>query len=166
MARKTNIERRMNTEIKNVIPEKIHLFSINIFKANLETSEAFLENPQKSDSFAFEFGHNIAQNYEMGRSRYRLFFILDAVDNQQQPVGLKVEYGIEFHFEIENYQRVVKKLDNNDLQIDVDLAATLLAMAYSTARGIIFERTRGTFFDGVILPTIDPYLALKEGNKD
>jgi len=156
----------MSTEVRTVIPEKIHLFSINIFKANLETSEAYLENPQKSDSFAFELGHNIAQNYELGRSRYRLFFILDAVDDQQQAVGLKVEYGIEFHFEVENYQHLVKKLGNDELEIDIDLAATLLGLAYSTARGIIFERTRGTFFDGVILPTIDPYQALKEGNKD
>lgn len=31
------------------------------------------------------------------------------------------------------------------------MGATLLGIAFSTARGIIFERTRGTFFDGVNL---------------
>lgn len=48
------------------------------------------------------------------------------------------------------------------MQIDAALGATLLGTAYSTARGIIFERTRGTYFDGVILPVIDPFKVLLE----
>ena len=40
-------------------------------------------------------------------------------------------------------------------------AAVLLGIAFSAARGIIFERTLGTFFDGVILPVVDPFKVLK-----
>lgn len=45
------------------------------------------------------------------------------------------------------------------------MGATLLGIAFSTARGIIFERTRGTFFDGVILPVVDPFKVLEEKYK-
>jgi hypothetical protein len=31
-----------------------------------------------------------------------------------------------------------------------------MGIAFSTARGIVFDRTQGTFFGGVILPVIDP----------
>lgn len=154
----------MSTKATNIVPEKINLFSINIFKANLETSDAYLDNPEKSSSFEFNLGHHIAQNYDQNRSRYRLFFLLNALNASGESLGVKVEYGIEFHFEIDNYRDFVKK-SKDDLQIEINLAATLLGLAYSTARGIIFERTRGTFFDGVVLPVIDPYKALMEKKK-
>lgn len=155
----------MSDKKANVVPDKIHLVSINIFKANLETSEEYLESPQKSSSFEFNIGHEIAHNYGENRSRYRLFFLLNALDTEGAPLGVEVEYGIEFHFEVDNFKELTKKTKDGQLQIHLDLAATLFGMAYSTARGIVFERTRGTFFDGVILPVIDPYKALLEEGK-
>ncbi|GJM32391.1 MAG: hypothetical protein DHS20C18_13920 [Saprospiraceae bacterium] len=147
-----------------VVPEKIHLISMNIFKANLETSDEFLDNPQKPEpaAFAFAYANNIAHNFDLGRSRYRLFFTLTAQGAEQNPLGVKVEYGIEFHFLVDNFKDFVKEGKNKEVQIEISLAATLFGMAYSTARGIVFERTRGTFFAGVILPVIDPYEALKK----
>lgn len=150
----------MSGKQAKVIPDKIHLVSINIFKANLETTDEYLESPQKSASFEFNIGHKIAHNYDEDRSRYRLFFLLNALDADGDPLGVEVEYGIEFHFQVDNLKDLTKKIEEGQLQVSLDLAATLFAMAYSTARGIVFERTRGTFFDGVILPVINPYEAL------
>lgn len=151
----------MSKENSNIIPEKIRLSSINIFKANLETTDAYLDNPQQSSSIEFNLAHSIAHNYNQNRSRFRLFFLLNALDKQGNPLGAKVEYGIEFHFEVENFKDHVKKI-KNAMEIDIHLAATLFTLSYSTARGIIFERTRGTFFNGAILPVIDPYKGLVE----
>lgn len=147
-----------------VVPEKIHLAGMNIFKANLETTDEYLENPDREASFKFGLTRNIAHNYEQGRSRFRLYFSLEAQDKEEKPLGAKIEYGIEFHFLVDNFQDFVKKSKDKDeeIKIDISIAATLFGMAYSTARGIIFERTRGTFFHGVILPVIDPYKALME----
>jgi len=47
-------------------------------------------------------------------------------------------------------------VQNGNPVIDGQLVATVMGILYSTARGIILERTRGTFFDGVILPVISP----------
>lgn len=148
-----------------VVPEKIHLVTMNIFKANLETTDDYLENPHKDASFKFGFTRNIAHNLEQGRSRFRLFFSLEAQDQEEKPLGARIEYGIEFHFLVDNFQDFIRSSKKEEVEIDASLAATLLGMAYSTARGIVFERTRGTFFDGVILPVIDPYRALVEEGK-
>lgn len=142
-------------------PEKIHIVSINIFKANLDTAEAYLDHPVKPVSFSFDFGKEIAHIFEEGHSRLRLYFHLAALGKEGEKLGVEVEYGIEFHFRVENFQDFVQEKKGN-IQMDAGFVATLLGMAFSTARGIVFERTRGTFFEGIVLPVIDPYKALLE----
>lgn len=103
----------------------------------------------------------IAQDLDSGQFRYRLFFQFQAQNEEGTNLGLNLDYGIEFHFQVENVHDFLKE-DEDSIQMDATLGATLMGMAYSTARGIIFERTRGTFFDGVIIPVVDPYQALLE----
>jgi hypothetical protein len=152
---------------KNAIinPERIHLITVNIIKAHLDTSETFLENPRKIEAFEFGVARDIAHNFQEGRSRYRLFFTLNALDPNETPLGVEIEYGIEFHFYVENFKDFTRQSEEGVMQVDAALGATLLGMAYSTARGIVFERTRGTFFEGVILPVIDPFELLMEKGK-
>ncbi len=156
----------MSKQKVKIIPEKIHLVSVNIIKANLETSDDFLDSPKKIEAFEFGIANEVANNFEEGRSRFRLYFTLDARDKNENPLGVKVEYGIEFHFLVENFQDFIHESKEAGTQVDIILGATLFGMAYSTARGIIFERTRGTFFDGVVLPVIDPIKFLLEKDKE
>lgn len=142
-------------------PEKIHIVSINIFKAQLNTSDAYLDQPQRPEGLSFGFEKKIAHNFEEGRFRFRLFFQLVALDQEGQKLGVEVEYGLEFHFEVENVTDFIQK-EGEETRLDIGLMATLLGMAFSTARGIIFERTRGTFFEGIVLPVIDPFKAIQE----
>lgn len=52
------------------------------------------------------------------------------------------------------------------MQVDIGLAASLVGLAYSTARGIILERTSGTILNGIIIPVIDPMKLLKGQSSD
>ncbi len=149
-----------------IIPEKIQIVSINIIKANLDTTDEFLENQIKPDFFKFGLAQEIAYNFEESRSRCRLFLTLEACDSDDKPIGLKVEYGIEFHFHVDNLQEFVIETADGEPQLEASIGATLLGMAYSTARGIVFERTRGTLFSGVLLPVIDPFKALMDNDKN
>lgn len=152
----------MTNKSPTIIPEEISLNSVNIFKALLQTSDEYLENPQKIEAAEFNIAKDIGYNLEKGGTRYRLFFSMNSQDNKGQPLGVKVEYGIEFHFQINNFKAFTQESKEGGTQIDANLAATLLGIAYSTSRGIIFERTRGTFFDGLLLPVIDPYKLLHD----
>ena len=94
-------------------------------------------------------------------ARFRLFITVNGMDEQQnKPLGLKVDYGIEYHFKVDNFQDMLHQTPDGDIEIDQELGVTLLSIAYSTSRGIILERTQGTFFEGVILPVIDPFKVL------
>lgn len=151
------------TKVK-IIPEKIHLVSMNIFQANLETAEEFLNQPQPVDSFEIGTVYEMAHNFKDKGTRIRLYFQMNALDVEGGHQGVKVEYGIEFHFVVENFHEFIPTNKKESL-IDSALPATLLGMAYSTSRGIIFERTRGTFFQGVLLPVIDPFKMLVENER-
>lgn len=151
----------MSKKKPRIIPEKIHLVSTQIFKANLETADSFLEAPQKLSRFNFGIAKEMAFDLERTMARFRLYFTLEAQDDNDEPLGVKVEYGIEFHFKVENLSDFTREDGEGALQLDAAMGATLLGIAFSTARGIIFERTRGTFFDGVILPVVDPFKVLE-----
>lgn len=152
----------MNQTAPKILPEELHLVGINVFKSLLETSEEFMDNPQKVKAFDFGVSKNIAYNLNKEMMRYRLHFIVDAHNDDQSPLGLKAEYGIEFHFKIDNLNNFVRLKNGDEIETHIGLAATLFAIAYSTSRGIVLERMQGTYFDGVILPIIDPYKVMQE----
>ncbi len=156
----------MKTESqKLVIPEKIHCRAIQLVDFSIQASDAYRDNPVKHDRLTFSIAKSIAHVPKENKARYRLYFLIEALDVQDQKVGLDASIGIEFHFEIENLTENILEADGQ-LQINANLAATLLGMAYSTSRGIILEKTQNTFLSGVILPCIDPYAILKEAELD
>lgn len=155
----------MSKEKPKIIPDKIHLLAVNVFKANIETSDEFLEEPKPVFGFEFGIAKEVSHNVEKGAARFRLFFTMDAHDKDAKSLGLKAEYGIEFHFYVENFSDFVQHTKDGEVQIELSLGGTLMSVAYSTSRGIILERTQGTMFGGVILPVIDPFKILLEEDK-
>jgi hypothetical protein len=155
----------MSKKKQAIIPEQIHLFSIKVFQGSLKSSEAFLEAPQRMEGFEFGLARDLAHNPEEGLTRLRLYFSLDARDAEGEALGLKAEYGIEFQFRVDGFSDFIT-LKNEEVRIDANLGATLIGIAYSTARGIILQRLEGTFFGGVILPVIDPRKLLLQDQPD
>lgn len=148
-------------EQKLVIPEVIHFRSIQIIEFQIHVSDTFRQHPVKPDRNTFSIAKSIDHIPGENKARYRLFFMIDALDSNNEPLGLDAMIGIEFHMEIENLSsNILEK--NGQLTINTNLAATILGMSYSTSRGIILEKTQNTFFGGIILPCIDPYKVLLE----
>lgn len=73
---------------------------------------------------------------------------------------------IGFLFFLENFHDLFKRAeDEKSLVLDGIAMAHLLAMAYSTARGMILVKTRGTSLEGSLLPIIDPHALMEKGMK-
>ncbi|MBK6947694.1 MAG: hypothetical protein IPH16_06115 [Haliscomenobacter sp.] len=73
---------------------------------------------------------------------------------------MTASYHLDFVLEVENLEVFLSREDAEIQVLDI-LAATLLGLCISTARGILYERTQGTPFEGIILPVVDPMKVLR-----
>ena len=145
-----------------VIPEKIHCRSIGIMDLIVTTSDDFRNEPKVPHHHSFSIGKNIAHNISKKSARYQLFFVIEAMNEEDQPIGITASISIEFHYEIENLHDNIKE-ENDEISLNTNLVGTILGMSYSTSRGIILEKLQNTLMGGIILPCIDPYKVLTEG---
>lgn len=140
-------------------PELISILSIKVYKAIQTTSDDYLNNPVKPAGIELKIGQHTALNVEKKNIRIRLNVQLEATDDEKKPIGLSGEYGIEFQVHVDNLDEFVVRKDEKNL-IDRKLGGVLNGIIFSTARGIIYERTSSTLFNGVLLPVIDPNLLM------
>ena len=145
----------MTTNPSQVDPNKIHLNEVRLFDSHISTSAQFLNNPVLLTRTNVQIGQHTGINLETNACAIRMDIILSALDEKEQEIGLTARYIIHFGFTIDNLQELVQVEGTNNI-IDGRLGATLIGMAYSTARGIVLERTHGSFFNGAILPVLNP----------
>ena len=146
--------------------DKLKLLNVKVFKACLEANDAFRDQPQAINEYSVDTATNSAFNFKDKLCRFRLFLKFSAMGKDKNPLGLEAEYGIEFHYLVENLNDFLMHKEGNKVQIDGVLGNTLCNISYSTARGIILERMQGTYFDGVILPIVEPSKLLQNEKKE
>lgn len=144
-----------------VDPQKIHLQTIRIIKEHLDCTDEFLEDPVPIESFVFGHDYSQAVNLDVLGLRSRLYLRLKGLDQKENDLGIEAEYGVEFHFEVENLQDFTEPPENDIVKLKGALPATIAGMSYSTARGIIWEKLSGTSFSHIVLPVINPVELLK-----
>jgi hypothetical protein len=147
--------------MSTIHPELIKILSVRIFKSNISTTDEYMNNPIKHDGVEIKVGQNTAFNIEKKNIRIRLNIELEARKNESEPIGLSGNYVLEFHIHVDDMEQFITEKEDKKL-IDSQLGGTLSGIVYSTARGIIYERTATTAFGGVILPVIDPNLLVKK----
>lgn len=141
--------------MKRIKVDKIHLLAINVYKSNINCESDYIDQPMEPAEIKVGFSQQSAFNFDEGKIRIRLDIELIGTNDKGDDLGLRGEYGIEFHYHVENFDDFIEIEDNKKL-ISGLLGGTLIGISFSTARGIILNRTQGTFFNGVILPVIDP----------
>ena len=90
--------------------------------------------------------------------RFRLFIRLDGQNEKEEVMDLRGEYHIEFVYQVENLDEFMEEneAETEGFVVSDELGATIAGISYSTARGIILDRTHATYFNGVILPVLNP----------
>lgn len=155
----------MPSKKPKIIPEQIHIIRTAVIKSVIDCTSDFSNTPIKYNTLGLKLGKEIAHNFEDGAARYRLFFDFQSLNEKDEELGLFASIGLEYHFMVENFKDFLTEEDG-EYKIDLQLGSTLMAIAYSTSRGIIFERTSNTYFEGIMLPVIDPKNFLLEGTED
>jgi len=138
-----------------VDPAKIILEGISILRAAIDPTDAYVAAPVPPATTAWNC--NTAWNIDHGTVSvmFSLRIDLQGVDKKGKEIGLNGYYELGFRFKVMNLKELTQEIKGQQA-VDGQLLATIAGIAYSTTRGIVMERTAGTFFNGVILPVIDP----------
>jgi len=138
-----------------VDPTKIVLEGISILRAAIDPSDAYIAAPTQPATSAWTCNTAWNIDHKTSTIMFSIRIDLQGVDKKGKEIGLKGYYELGFRFKITNLKDLTQKIKGINA-VDGSLLATIAGIAYSTTRGIVMERTAGTFFNGVVLPVIDP----------
>lgn len=143
--------------------DKLHLIEIALLKSAVDSTESYLENPVKPEKIVLALRTESRFDFSDNKCRFRLHVNLDGQDAGGVSLGLGADFLIDYIYIVDNLSDFILHHDG-DNQVEAILGATLLGISFSTARGIVMERTKGTPFAGFILPVINPMQMLFESN--
>lgn len=101
-----------------------------------------------------EFSSNVENN---------IFLIILTIINKYELAGKEITLlDLDFlsEFEISDMKSVIK-IENENFNIPDELLINFISLTYSSARGIIFAKTQGSYLNQYILPVIDPKVLLE-----
>lgn len=148
----------MSQPTKQIDASKIEIVQIKTLKGNIDADEN--NNAEQIEAYTYEFGLATGLNPDENLVGLKLTIDITAVGKNDVSLNIKGSYTHEVLFKITDLDDFVVKKENRAV-IDVALGSTLIGMAYSTVRGIIFTRTQGTSLGTVILPVINPVDIMK-----
>jgi hypothetical protein len=142
---------------RKIDAEKIHILNIRTLKGSIDASTEI--NTEKIVGHQFNFELSTGLNPDEKIVGLQLVVDINAVDKDDKSLSVHGSYTHEILFRVENLLDFLEPRDGGFV-IDGILGSTLISIAYSTVRGIIFTRTQGTSLGLVILPVIDPKILM------
>lgn len=136
---------------------KVNFVQLFVRKSNIDFDSS-LSNDNIT-GYEMKLGKDIKYNFDDKMCRVILDFEFDSSSDDNEKA--KAIFSIEIHFKIENMEELCAHSDTG-VTIDMTLPAHLVGMAYSTSRGIVYERLQSTPFKGLLLPVIDPYKEMEK----
>lgn len=135
-------------------PEKIHLVKVEIIKCHIDSPFEFSSDKIKGHEFSMEFdlGFNLEDKLIKADFKLNIASKSDG-ENIEEASGI---FHFTFIFNVENLNELA--IPDSDLSINLNgsLGNALASITYSTTRGILFTRLKGTALENFILPVIDP----------
>lgn len=135
-------------------PEKIHLINIKTSKGNIDSDADIDIDIIKGHEFSFELSTGV--NADDNVIGINLLVNIEAKDTADKILPVRGSYTHEIIFIVDNLKDFLILNETDEYKIDGSLGSTIVSIAYSTIRGIIFTRTQGTSLGSVILPVINP----------
>lgn len=140
---------------------KISLKDIKILKSSVVTDEEY--NSNVSDFSSVKVGCKQTTDFNVSENCIRIIMDvgLSGVNDMKAEVGVRGSFKFEYMFSVSNLGDYISE-DVNSKRIDGNLGVAIMSIAYSTSRGIIFEKITGTALAGSIIPVIDPSKLISE----
>ncbi|HLW08043.1 MAG TPA: hypothetical protein VKY45_10830 [Marinilabiliaceae bacterium] len=136
-----------------IVPEEIHLLKIDVNEKEMDI-EAF----KKAQSPKLNIAHKRMYNLKDERVKIELIFSFKN-QKEEQLMLLQTDY----HFQIEN-MRQFYELKEEQPVFFAPLLATVLGIAISTTRGILFEKLENQGIHNILIPILSPQKLLTESH--
>lgn len=143
-----------------LVPEKINIVNTQIVKCNIDSPFDFsLEN---IEGHSFDLDFELAFNLD--DSMVKADFVLNASTKSKEEVENEAVGAFHFVyvFHVENLQELAIPDENKEISLHGGLGNALASITYSTSRGILLARLKGTGLENFVLPVIDPNSLLKK----
>lgn len=137
-------------ENAQIIPSKIHLTNIKTVKENTVLFNGKLNSKPTYD---IQVSHNVMHNLDKELVKIRLYLDVSA-DIEGKTINQGGNYEIDFFFKIEDLKDHYQ-INNEKPLFGGVFISTLLAISYSTLRGMMFSLWRDTHLNSLILPIIN-----------
>lgn len=135
-------------------PERISIAEFLMLKDQVDIPEVF--NPQKVKDYLIDNSLELSVNTDFNLLRADLFVEVKTDSKGQNSSEASGSFHLAFLYYIEKLKELVNFSSDHTTEINPWLAQTISSITYSTARGILMARLRGTALQWFILPVIDP----------
>lgn len=142
------------TKDRKIEPEKISIQALQTIKGSIESPANLSFATNGEHSFEFDL------QYAVSPGEKNVGIIIEAIIKgiwpSQPSIQVKASFTHELVFKVENLDDFIDIVEGSAPIVDKLMMGTLIGIAYSTIRGIIYTRTQGTALKGAILPVVDP----------
>lgn len=139
----------------------VSLDSINVINATLENHTGVTALDHSGLEISFRYQLIPAISIKSRKVQVQAEYEISAARSNDAPLDLMSKYSIVFLFSIQNLPALAAVKDNELTSVDEVMLSSLLNIAYSTSRGILYTRFLGTVLEGVIMPVISTADLLK-----
>jgi len=140
---------------KNVFdPEKITLTDFKMIRDQVETPENFDDSKVVGHQLdnSLQLGFNLSD--KLAKADFTVRIKTDSKgENESEASG---NFHLIFIYRIENLDELAIPEKNKQLNLNPGLANALSSVTYSTSRGILLTRLKGTALQNFVLPVINP----------
>jgi hypothetical protein len=133
---------------------KIKLLDIIPLKENIH-----LENQELPLNTNYNIKVETKSRFKKGKGNIHLHIAIKITgyDKAKNPNGITGYYTYKFIFDVLNMDDLVSfDTSNKNATPNTDLMKSIINIAYSTIRGMLFLRTHATPLNGIILPVMNP----------
>lgn len=150
----------MEDQIKdNDLAADINIVQINLVKSIIDNSAEYLyDSSDRTNGFDVKIDQKTYFNHEQQSLIQGLLVQLSKKNRPSEATGYDAIFEIQITYEIKKFQNYYTLQDDGDYQYDWMFGVTIAGIGYSTARGIIWNATRGSVLNpmGVLLPIVSP----------
>jgi len=135
-------------------PEKTHLIKIDIIKCHIDSPFEFDMGKIKGHEFNMEFDLGFNMDDKLVKADFKLTATSKSEGaNTEEALG---DFHFVFIYNVENLSELAIHDTEQHLTLNGNLGNALASITYSTTRGILFTRLKGTSLENFILPVINP----------